>query len=191
MGFKKTNKMAKETFLQLGATFVADASEKQGSKYFSLTRFFRNLLKKFHVPFYDTCCPESSVQLPLGFVEGDILFYDSTEAEWTSTGVSFVTVGVSATQTTSKTTAIAVNGTHGTLTTVALTDAADTSFNFTFTNSSITATNQLMLTPLYAGSTGDIKVSLVSQTAGSAVIKVSNIGVTVFDALAKIHFMIV
>lgn len=94
------------------------------------------------------------------------------------------------TQITSKTTAVTANVLNGVVTTVALTDAADTSFNFTVNNSKVTATSNVQLTGIYAGATGDVKVSLVSVSAGAFVVKVSNVGVAVLNAVAKVGFVV-
>jgi hypothetical protein len=93
-------------------------------------------------------------------------------------------------QSSSKTTSVTANGYDGIITTVALTDAADTSFNFTVNNDKVQETSTIMLTPIYAGTTGDVKAVLVSQTKGSFVVKVSNVGVAVLNAVAKIQFKV-
>lgn len=93
-----------------------------------------------------------------------------------------------ATQITSKLTQVSVNGYDGIIQTVPLVDAAATSFNFTVKNDKVQAVSTIMLTPIYAGTTGDVKVSLVSQTKGAFVVKVSNVGATVLNAVAKIQF---
>ena len=95
-----------------------------------------------------------------------------------------------ATQITSKTTQVSVNGYDGIIQTVPLVDAAATSFNFTVKNDKVQAVSTIMLTPVYAGTTGDVKVSLVSQTKGAFVVKVSNVGATVLNAVAKIQFKV-
>lgn len=95
-----------------------------------------------------------------------------------------------ATQITSKTTQVIVNGYDGIIQTVPLVDVAATSFNFTVKNDKVQAVSTIMLTPVYAGTTGDVKVSLVSQTKGAFVVKVSNVGATVLNAVAKIQFKV-
>lgn len=94
------------------------------------------------------------------------------------------------TQITSKTTAVAIDGYDGVITTVALTDAQGTSFNFTVNNPKARAISTILLTPIYAGTTGNVSVSLVSQTKGSFVVKVANTGVAVLNAVAKIQFKV-
>ena len=73
---------------------------------------------------------------------------------------------------------------------ISLVDAADTSFNFTVNNDKVQETSTIMLTPVYAGTTGDVKAVLVSQTKGSFVVKVSNVGVAVLNTVAKIQFKV-
>lgn len=94
------------------------------------------------------------------------------------------------TQITSKTTKVIVNGYDGIIQTFPLVDAGATSFNFTVENDKVQGVSTIMLTPVYAGTTGDVKVSLVSQTKGAFVVKVSNVGATVLNAVAKIQFKV-
>lgn len=93
------------------------------------------------------------------------------------------------TQITSKTTEVTLNKPAGVITTVALTDAADTSFQFTLTNSTIATTSVVQLTAVNSGA-GVAVVTVTSIAAGSAVIRVSNIGTAAFNSLLKIHFTI-
>lgn len=93
------------------------------------------------------------------------------------------------TQITSGTTTVVKNASRGTITTVALTTAADASFQFTFTNSTITATSVILLTGLDSGN-GVINTSLVSQGSGTCVIRVTNTGTAAFNSLVKIHFVV-
>ena len=94
------------------------------------------------------------------------------------------------TQITSKITEVTINGYDGIIQTVPLVDAAATSFNFTVKNDKVQTVSTIMLTPVYAGTTGDVKVSLVSQTKGAFVVKVSNVGAAVLNAVAKIQFKV-
>lgn len=94
------------------------------------------------------------------------------------------------TQERSKTTGVTCDAYVGEITTVALTDAADTGFSFTVTNKKARPGCQIMLSPIYAGTTGDIALQLVSQTKGSFVVKVKNVGTAVLNAVAKINFRI-
>jgi hypothetical protein len=94
------------------------------------------------------------------------------------------------TQITSKTTAVRCNAFNGTITTVALTDAANATFNFTFNNTKIKAISNVQLTGIYTG-TGSPSVRLASQTDGSCVVTVTNEGTAVLNALLKINFGVV
>lgn len=93
------------------------------------------------------------------------------------------------TQITSKTTSVVLMKPVGQITTVALTDAADTSFVFTLTNSTILTTSNIQLTAVNSGN-GIVNLSLVSITGGSAVIRVSNTGVAAFSSAIIIHYLI-
>lgn len=93
------------------------------------------------------------------------------------------------TQITSKTTAVESNTSNSVITTVALTDAEDTSFEFTFTNSKILTTSNIQLTCVNSG-TGVALASITSISAGSAVIRVINAGVAAFNSLLKIHVLV-
>jgi len=95
------------------------------------------------------------------------------------------------TQATSKTTGVTLNNKSGVITTVALTDAADAGFKFTLTNSYITATSVILLTPIYAGTQGKIELMYETPGAGSVVIVVTNSGTQALNALAKVAFAIV
>lgn len=93
------------------------------------------------------------------------------------------------TQLTSKTTGVTINGPLGTITTVALTDAADTEFSFTVTNSFFAVNSVVLLSINMNGSTGFAMAS-VTPAAGSAVIKVRNVGTAALNAALKISFSI-
>lgn len=93
------------------------------------------------------------------------------------------------TQGTSKTTAVVSNTSNTVITTVALTDAADTSFEFTFTNSKILTTSNIQITEVNSG-TGVCKATITSISAGSAVIRVNNTGVAAFNSLVKLHVLV-
>jgi hypothetical protein len=80
----------------------------------------------------------------------------------------------SVTQATSKTTAVTLNAYSGRVISVALTDAANATFNFTLNNNKITNNCVINLGIIYAGA-GEPKVSVYSQTKGSCVIKVKNV----------------
>ena len=102
---------------------------------------------------------------------------------------SFRVSKVNVTQATSKTTAVTANALAGVITTVALTDAADTSFSFTLNNDKILSSSVINLQAQNAGN--GLAVLQVSSIAdGSAVIKVTNAGTAAFNSLIKIHFTI-
>lgn len=94
------------------------------------------------------------------------------------------------TQGTSKTTAVVSNTLSTTITTVALTDSADSSYNFTFTNSKITATSIVLASTNMNGGTGEAKIS-VTPSAGSATVKVTNVGTAAFNSAIKIGLVVV
>lgn len=93
------------------------------------------------------------------------------------------------TQGTSKTTAVVSNTLNTVITTVALTDAADTSFEFTFTNSKILTTSNIQITEVNSG-TGVCKATITSIAGGSCVIRVNNTGVAAFNSLVKLHVLV-
>jgi hypothetical protein len=96
----------------------------------------------------------------------------------------------SVTQGTSKNTTVVSNTLNTIITTVALSDALDTEFNFTFTNSKITATSNVLPTVNMNGGTGKAVIT-VTPSSGSAVITVSNIGVASFNSAIKIGLVVV
>lgn len=94
------------------------------------------------------------------------------------------------TQITSKTTAVASETLNTVITTVALTDAADAAFSFTFTNSKITtASNIVSMVNMVAG-TGKAIITIVPGS-GSAVVTVTNVGTAAFNAAIKIGLLVV
>lgn len=95
------------------------------------------------------------------------------------------------TQITSKTTAVRANAYNGSITTVALSDAAAGTFNFTFNNTKIKANSNVQLTPVYTG-TGSPSVRLASQTDGSCVVTVTNeAAAAALNAVLRINFGVV
>ena len=94
------------------------------------------------------------------------------------------------TQLTSKTTAVTFNYKSGMINTVALTDAADTSFSFVVNNDLFYPDSNVTLTPIYAGTTGVVNVSIVSRGAFTFTIKVANVGVAVFNEAVGINVVI-
>lgn len=93
-------------------------------------------------------------------------------------------------QTTSKTTKVVANYKNCIIQTVALTDAADTSFEFDVANKVFYPEQNIQLTAVYAG-TGIADVSLVSQTRFAFRIRVANVGTAVFNAALKINVSVV
>ena len=81
--------------------------------------------------------------------------------------------GSSATQGTSKATTVAFNAVCGTITMHNATLNADTTVAFTFTNTSIAATDQVVITHSSGGTLGAYTFA-VTPAAGSAVISVHN-----------------
>ncbi len=94
------------------------------------------------------------------------------------------------TQGTSKTTAVESNTLNTVITTVALTDAADTAFSFTFTNSKITTASNIQVTCLNSGN-GLAVVNVTSVAGGSAVLKVTNAGTAAFNSAIKLNVLVV
>ena len=94
------------------------------------------------------------------------------------------------TQLTSKTTSVIANAYDGIVTTVALTDAADTGFDFTINNEKVRNVSSILLTVEYAGTTGTPIARVVSYTKGSFVVRITNGGTAVLNAVAKLHFKI-
>ena len=95
------------------------------------------------------------------------------------------------TQITSKTTAVKVNAFNGRITTVALTDTADTGFDFVVNNTKVHANSNVQLTVLYAGSTGTPISRIVSQAEGTFTVRISNVGTAVLNAACSLNFGVV
>jgi len=93
------------------------------------------------------------------------------------------------TQATSKTTTVVSNTSNTKITTVALTDAADTAFSFTFTNSKIAATSNVLPTVDMNGGTGKAVIH-VTPAAGSATVTVTNVGTAAFNSAIKIGLVV-
>jgi len=96
-----------------------------------------------------------------------------------------------ATQITSKTTGVTASYKSGVVTTVALTDSADTGFEFIITNTYATAASVILVSPIYAGTQGVVNVRVKSTTAGSFTVVVTNTGTQALNAAAKVAFAIV
>jgi hypothetical protein len=94
-------------------------------------------------------------------------------------------------QATSKTTTVVANYKNCIIQTVALTDAADTSFEFLVTNDKLYPQQNVQLTAFYAGTTGIPHVFITEQTQGSFKVKVVNVGTAVLNAAVKINASVI
>ena len=94
------------------------------------------------------------------------------------------------TQETSKTTAVESNTLNTVITTVALTDAADAAFSFTFTNSKITTASNIVNMVNMNGGTGKAIITIVPGS-GSAVVTVTNAGTAAFNSAIKIGLVVI
>lgn len=143
----------------------------------------KKILKNIGVPYADTCCADvDTTNVPVSF--------NSTTGVISANGTAVGSSSKGAvTQSGTKTTAVVLDKTSGVITTVALTDAADTSFQFTFTNANIVAGSVITLSPLNSGN-GIVNLSVVSIATGSAVLRVANTGTAAFNSAIKIHFTI-
>lgn len=120
-----------------------------------------------------------------------VLTVDGEEPDGSGNVVNILSADKAAvTQATSKTTTVVSNTRSTTITTVALSDAADASFSFTFTNSKISATSVVLATTDMNGGNGEAKVS-VTPGAGSATVKVSNCGTAAFNSAIKIGLVVI
>lgn len=95
------------------------------------------------------------------------------------------------TQATSKTTGVEINAKNGVITTVALTDALDTKFEFVVTNNKIYPESNVQLTAKYAGTTGVPHVYLKSVGRFTCTIVVANVGVAALNAAVSINMTVV
>lgn len=94
------------------------------------------------------------------------------------------------TQATSKTTAVEVNAKNFQINTVALTDAADTAFQFTVNNDRVYLASNIQVTPIYDGG-GVPVITVVSRDRFTFVLQVANVGVDAFDASMGINVSII
>lgn len=94
------------------------------------------------------------------------------------------------TQETSKTTAVSVNAKNFVITTVALTDAADTSFQFTVNNNRVYPESNIQVTPIYDGG-GVPVITIVSRDRFTFVLQVANVGTAAFDAAMGINVSVI
>lgn len=95
------------------------------------------------------------------------------------------------TQITSKTTAVTMNAKNGIITTVALTDAADTKFEFVVNNDKIYPASNIQITATYAGTTGVPYVFVKSRDRFTCTLVVANVGIAALDAAVSINMTIV
>ena len=94
------------------------------------------------------------------------------------------------TQLTSKTTDVTMNAKNGIITTVALTDAADTGFEFVVNNNKVYPDSNIQLTPVYDGA-GEPLVRVVSRDRFTFTVRVQNVGVAALDAAVGINVSII
>ena len=95
------------------------------------------------------------------------------------------------TQATSITTGVTLSTLNGVVTTVSSTLAADTSANFTVTNTKVTTASNIQLTAVYAGNQGAVALNVVSVSNGSFVVKVLNLSSTqALNAVIKVNFLV-
>jgi hypothetical protein len=93
------------------------------------------------------------------------------------------------TQLTSKTTAVTSDNPVVRITTVALTDAADTNFSFTINNSYILSSSVVLASVDMNGGTGFANIT-ITPSNGSAVITVRNVGTAAFNSAIKIGIVV-
>ena len=95
------------------------------------------------------------------------------------------------TQASSITTGVTLSNANGVVTTVSSTLAADTSANFTITNTKVTTASNIQVSATYAGTQGAVAVNVVSVSSGSFVLKVLNLSSTqALNAAIKINFLV-
>lgn len=170
--------------------FVQGLTFHKTSKNSQFYQDLKRILDFSKVPFFDPCCVGDTVAnngpFPVRYLDG--VLQTVNDGDW----VDFVAsngVLVNITQDTSKTTTVVADGNRGVITTVALTDAADTSFEFTFTNSKIVAGSVIQLTGLNSG-TGVLNTTITSIGTGTCVLRVQNVGTAAFNSLVEIHYLI-
>ncbi len=93
------------------------------------------------------------------------------------------------TQATNISTAVTINADAGEITTVSSTLAIDSNASFTVNNSFVKSGSIILLTPLYAGNGSPIP-SISSQTDGSFVLKLKNLGNAALNAVIKLKFLV-
>lgn len=121
-----------------------------------------------------------------GLDDGDVLFNAPTAAIGFATGA-----GGAVTQETDATTGVELNKPCGQITTVALNQAAAAEVTFTVTNSTVAATDVIILSPVYAGA-GTLVAAVTNVAAGEFDITLTNLHASAaFDALAVINFVVI
>jgi len=94
------------------------------------------------------------------------------------------------TQGTSIATGVTLSVLNGIVTTVSSTLAADASASFTITNTKATTASNIQLTPEYAGSQGVVAATVTSKSAGSFIVKLTNIGTQALNDVIKLQFLV-
>lgn len=147
-----------------------------------------NVSGKTYNELYEALTDGTSTNLDVASVAGGVVSTSATDGVGYTTGA-----GGAVTQITSATTAVTSNTVSGQITTVALTNAAGVDHEFTLTNSTIAATDVVVVSVgTYGGTSDGIPVVNVTATAaGSCVINLRNTGAVALDALAVINFAVI
>ena len=94
------------------------------------------------------------------------------------------------TQGTNKTTAVKANAYNAIITTVALTDALDTSFVFRINNNRIRPTSNIQLTPVNTRD-GIVALAISGRGRGYIDVRVANVGVAAFNSAISINMTVI
>lgn len=137
---------------------------------------------------YEALTDGTSTNMSVGSLSGAVTSTSPTIGSGYATGA-----GGAVTQITSATTAVVSNTVCGQITTVALTNAAGVDHEFTLTNSTIAATDVVVVSVASYGGTSDgiPVVNVTATAAGSCVINLRNTGAVALDALAVINFAVI
>lgn len=101
----------------------------------------------------------------------------------------YSTQKVEVTQLSVKTAAVFANAVQGVINTVALTDAANTEFDFTVNNTKVKVGSIILLETQYGGQANGLPSAYIRSIAnGSFVVQVRNVGTAALNALTRIHF---
>lgn len=87
--------------------------------------------------------------------------------------------------------AVTLNEFSGTITTETLTTASDATLNYTLTNNKIAAADHVIAWIAGASGTGEPLIGAVIAAAGSAVIRIRNVGGAALNAAVKIGFIVI